>query len=200
MTLEERIAYYKQELAGLAEAQKTPRRLNISRMPYEEKAQLKRPVRISSYSRPDEQLTGRHRQYTQFIDSEDYSDTESLTQPNASMTIEEIYKRISQGKPIAANAIDVASKRNAGYDSDFETREESLEAIWNEPFTSPAGTLDRVQEMNDRVARVSAQIVERNKQLKEQSEQSQVVPDQSSDGKRDYQEERAAAKATKRKE
>lgn len=116
--------------------------------------------------------------YMNLRGSESYVGVVSKTQPNASMTIEEIYARISQGKPIADSALsDMTSKRDAGYDSDARTREATLQDMWEQPYSSPEGTLDRVQEVRDRYAAL-IQTLQAQRLARQQQQQQQEPPKQ----------------------
>lgn len=205
MTLEERIAYLKDELKEATRQKEAPSSLNIPKLSREQRLKLTRVSSTVLYGIPGDTSYNTHRQarYTHTVDSEDYSATKTMTVPNASMTIEEIYKRISQGKPMAdTNLTGMTSQRDAGYDSDAETRAESFEAMWAEPFTQPLGTLERAQEMQDRYNQISqkmAQLEAAQKAAKEQQDSdnnaapSEVAPSVG------YEAQRAAAKANKAK-
>lgn len=205
MTLEERISYLKEELKEATRQKDAPSSLNIPKLTRVQRSALTHYSQLLIYGIPDDTIygNGRLRRYVHTLDSEDYSETKTMTVPNASMTIEEIYKRISQGKPMAdTNLTGMTSQRDGGYDSDSETRAESFEAMWAEPFTQPLGTLERAQEMQDRYNQISqkmAQLEAAQKAAKEQQDNdnnaapSEVAPSVG------YEAQRAAAKANKAK-
>lgn len=119
--------------------------------------------------------TKRHAMYAVSIDSEDYSDAPSSTVPNASMTIEAIYKRIAQGKPVVDNLMQsMTSIRDDGYDGQFKDSEASLNEAWEHPYQSPCGTLDRVEEEAQRVNRIAKRL----KDLEDSNKQKQAEPQQ----------------------
>lgn len=204
MSLDERIAYLREELKNSLHEKDAPSMININRLSADQRAQLQRNERILlnefNFDLPFQNK--RISRYTHTTDGEDYSMTESQTQPNASMTIEAIYKRISQGKPITdTNLMDLTSSRDGGYDT-YQDRDQSLQDMWDEPFTQPLGTLDRVQEVNDRVRHLQELVLQQQQQLKQQQQQQQqqqlqqagVTP--ASDVE-DYAKQRAEAKANK---
>lgn len=201
MTLEERIAYLKRELGAAQQERNAPDAVNVFRLTAAQRADLKRDSRevVNDFADTAVFMRKRLARYSHTTSSEDYSATESQTQPNASMTIEAIYKRVSQGKPISdTNLMDMTSKRDVGYDSDVSTRAESLDALWREPFEQPEGTLERMQEMSDRYRKASEALAAAQQRMQQQQQQQQEPtqnPSEVTTGS--YEEQRKAAKASK---
>lgn len=122
-------------------------------------------------------------------DAEDYTGVESQTVPNASMTLEDIYRRMAQGIPMDLSG-QFSQRLEQGEDrATFEDLDDYR------PYRSPAGTLERRQEIEQRAetalnrlneAQSTETVVEETPEAEEQA------------NKPDYAELRAKAKQEKR--
>lgn len=179
-----------------------PTARNITVMNNEERAKLQfREREVVTDEVTDRPTNGRLRRYLRGVHSEDYTNTDDQCTPNASMSVVDIFRRLSQGKPIYdTNYTDYSSSRDAGYDSTAKDRDISLQELWDAPYTQPLGTLERVQETADRYRQTLDYLnMRKQEQAQAQAQNEQDIPAPSEATSVGYEQQRAAAKKAKEK-